>query len=1026
VPFLVPIGAAIAGFGSAVAGTLVAAGLGVAAGGGAFAALAGGLLTSVGAGVASLTGALGIASAISSWSTVALFASSFLSKPKVGIGSAGSQVNLQADPSAGIPCALGRTGTAGKIVHANTSGQSNKNIALYYLLALTAGPLTALESFSASAAPVTFDGSSSGPGTGLAVAPPNYAQAMFLVKTPGLKPDPQAYYPGGVELPWIPEWTGAHKLSGVACAWLTFVYNTKAYPTGMPAPLFVIQGPPCYDPRHDSTFPGGSGAQRWDDETTWAYSTNPFVHALTWCIGRKDNGRLSFGIGAPIDAIDVAAFVEGANVCDENRWTVGGEVLSSDGKWDVLTTILQAGGGEPIKLGGLISAYVRAPRVALGTLVGADLIGDASITGTKRRRDRLNQIIPSYRSETHGWEMVPADPVFVNEYIAADGGLRSKEGNYPLVQDVAQVAQLATYDILDAREFEPIVLPVGPRWQAIKPGDCILIDEPEFGMAQQPVIVQTRELDLLSGKVTLTCRSETTGKHDYALGKTTNPPPIPGLTPVDPSYVSRPDAGTWTAVGTTLQGKDGSAVPAIVVTGAVNDPNVSGVIVEYQLELDAGPPATFGDWVSAEFPSTTRRMEFRSVISGATYHVQVRYRSVRDVEGALVLDLGLVTVGTSISGGVSQIGGQTPQDLIDQLNETTALGLETSEQAEQTANDLLFTNQNLYDSTHLPDGTPLETYVVNGFAAASAGDAYSVTRVDAMGILRPDGRTFQLSDTTLFADASQTWGQYKTSLQASIGANTAAITQEQTTRANADTAFAQQINNLSTTVGGNTASITNLQNSVNGLNAQWVLAVSATGPGYARVAGIKVAANPAVSSIAFQADQIGFTNGTDPNIFPLAVVGGKVIATNFQADDIKAGTITADKIIGGAVTATVVQQGGQQQNFVGGAVEDLRFNYTSDQGGMLSIAVYGELGTTTNAAAGTVFTLYMDGTDAAHIVGTGSIYCPPSWGGTGLSFPCAIQPPKGPHTFVLWHVGTGGSGASRVNRTEVILTELKK
>ena len=39
-------------------------------------------------------------------------------------------------------------------------------------------------------------------------------------------------------------------------------------------------------------------------------------------------------------------------------------------------------------------------------------------------------------------------------------------------------------------------------------------------------------------------------------------------------------------------------------------------------------------------------------------------------------------------------------------------------------------------------------------------------------------------------------------------------------------------------------------------------------------------------------------------MFPLAVVGGKVIATNFQADDIKAGTITADKIVANNISVT--------------------------------------------------------------------------------------------------------------------------
>src|SRR5579864_2900150 len=375
-PFLAPVGAAILG-----AAASFSAGLAGATG---IMGAVGSIVGSAGTFAAGLfgvgaAGAFSITAAISSWSTVAMLSSSFLTKPKVGIGAAGSQVDFQADPNAGIPLMLGRSATAGKVIYANTSGQANKNIALYYLMALTGGPLGAFESLIASDFPVTI-------GTGgLATAPPQFAGAMYLVLTGGLKPDPAAIWPAGVPAAWMPEWTNAHKLSGVACAWWTLIYNTKAYPAGMPKPLFVIRGPPVYDPRADSTFPGGSGPQRWNDPTTWslAGNGNPFLQGLTWAIGRYDNTHLSFGIGAPIEAIDVPAFVEGANVCDANSWFVGGEVLSSDKKWDVLTTILQAGGGEPIKMGGLISCFVRTPKVSLATLVGADAVDTVSITGTK-------------------------------------------------------------------------------------------------------------------------------------------------------------------------------------------------------------------------------------------------------------------------------------------------------------------------------------------------------------------------------------------------------------------------------------------------------------------------------------------------------------------------------------------------------------------------------------------------------------------------------------------------------------------
>ena len=116
-----------------------------------------------------------------------------------------------------------------------------------------------------------------------------------------------------------------------------------------------------------------------------------------------------------------------------------------------------------------------------------------------------------------------------------------------------------------------------------------------------------------------------------------------------------------------------------------NDPNVADVLVDYAYEL---PDLSFGDTATATAPGSTTRIELRALVSGGTYHVTVRYRSVRGVESVFT-DLGLVTAGSLVSAGVTQIGGQTPQELIDQLNETTALGPETADQAEQTAQNLL-------------------------------------------------------------------------------------------------------------------------------------------------------------------------------------------------------------------------------------------------------------------------------------------------------------------------------------------------
>src|SRR5690606_35558858 len=135
------------------------------------------------------------------------------------------------------------------------------------------------------------------------------------------------------------------------------------------------------------------------------------------------------------------------------------------------------GGGRPSRLGARISCVVSAPRVALNVgdpWTGDDLVGQARVTATQPRRERINCIVPRYRSEAHGWKVIPLAPVEVEAYVEADGGRRSREVEYPLVQASEQAAQLAAYDIVDARELGPIVLPSKPRFAHYKPGDCIL------------------------------------------------------------------------------------------------------------------------------------------------------------------------------------------------------------------------------------------------------------------------------------------------------------------------------------------------------------------------------------------------------------------------------------------------------------------------------------------------------------------------------------------------------------------------
>ena len=849
--------------------------------------------------------------------------------PRVG-GDFGTQVDFKADPRGPIPYAIGRTGTAGSMVFAQTAGEKNKYLN-YVTVYSAAGPIDSYESFLVNGTPVTF-GTDGGEG-----ASGYYQNRMWRRQQLGARPETGWLHwtsTGTKDTPGdhygLPaEWTSAHKLSGLAADLWGLQYNTSVYSAGPPRKLAVAKWVKVYDPRLDSTYPGGSGPQRANDEATWAWSENPYIHALTWVIGRHVNGVRVMGLGAPLSAIDMAAFVEGANVADANDWTLGGVVYSTDDKWEVLKAMLQAGAGRPMRLGAKISCLVSTPRTSLATLTGADVVGEAQITGTPSRRTRINTVWPKYREEAQGWEIVATDePVQVAAHVTEDGGkVRSREIEYPLVQSPVQAAQLARYDIENSREFQPVVLPCKPAWMGYKPGDCITVDEPEFGLTAQKMLILRRQRDPATLVTTLTLVSETDGKHAYALGETLSPPATPGLTAYDPNQSTVVASGSWTATGTALVGPDGSTQPAIVFEGECEDPNVTTVIAEWRLSLGGG---TYGDWMSSEHSPQIQRIEARGLLPASDYHCRIRYRTALKAEGLTGLDLGIKTTG-ALSTSAGMINGITAAQLTADLAYVTEQGRQLNQAVLEGFNRLLDERLRTYQAT-LHKGQPVKKILIDEDTDWTDGDVSVFGRFNLLGAVTPDGGAFVLDETTVQVSATETLGQFKTAVTAAQAANaaailseasarasadsaiasdvsavvaqtntnTAAIATEVTARTNADSALASSLSTVSTTVDGHTASITTLQTSVDGISAEWVLALNANG----RVAGIKAAVGASVSTLAFQADQIAFSNGAD-NYFPLSIVGGEVVATNFRVDKVVADSIVTSSILGGAVTTQV-------------------------------------------------------------------------------------------------------------------------
>lgn len=645
-----------------------------------------------------LTFSEGLGAGISAWATAGAVLDLATSKPKLSQGN-GTPTQFKADSNAPVPVLIGLTGSGGNIIYQTTSGGSNKHGASgnQYLTTCAVlsglGPIDSFQQFKANQTVITFDtGGRQGANNG-------YIPALYLPGRNNPYPTPfynNGSYAGGSNTQYngkmwmntslgpisgatfqpapfdtnaaLTEWDNSKSLAGFAAAFWTCVYDTGAYAGGLPKPLWTVKGIKLYDPRLDSTYPGGAGPQRWTDRTTWTWSANPYIHALNYALGFwlpdpniSGNKLLFAGIGAPWAGVDVAAFVAGANIADANAWQVNGQWTTADDKFSVLALLLQAGGGQPVDNGGIISCTVSTPQTSIG-VIGIDDLADGSVTvdTTASVRNRINRVFPKYREPNADYEFVqPTQPVTVQAYVNLDGRVRSKELNYEFVTSVNQACQLAAYDLVNSREGVVATLPCKLRWAQNRPGDCLTVNLPDAGLSFVKMRIEKRVVDWKTGVVTLSMRSETDSKHAYALGLTGVAPATATITGADPSLVTAPISGQWAGAATTLtDATSGEQVNVIRVTGSASD-NVfaAQVVVQYR-------PVGASAWSSRVVPANTTQVDIQ--VGAGVYQVGVFYVTGLGASNpAAYLDLGQVTIApmnAALIGGLS--GGQVNNALV--------------------------------------------------------------------------------------------------------------------------------------------------------------------------------------------------------------------------------------------------------------------------------------------------------------------------------------------------------------------------
>lgn len=457
-------------------------------------------------------GGQAIAAIATAVSAVSSISAQVLAKPPAARGQITERIIGANNP---LPYLMGRSYSGGVQVHDVGYGGEVNGVDNPYRFLVTvhscAGPVEQIESTLANFSQVTFSGTAA---TGY------YNDYWWRDTQLGARPEADALAPN---FAGAPRWGASYKLSGFCAVGHTFKWSKKGKRfAGGQLPILgeIVRGVKVYDPRLDSTYPGGSGSQRINNEATWAYSRNPALHALTYAYGRYVNGVKVFGVDLGSASIDLSSAVAWANVCDANGWSCDGTIYEPGNKWENLKRICQSGGAQPVLIGGVLRFDYQAPRTALATITRDDLASGPLRDSLGRGwKDRHNTIVPRYRSENHQWEYVQSDAVSVPAFVTEDGEIKRDEIQYDLVTNKDQAAELATYELYQRRELGPINFPLKPHFRSYDPGDCFTLSA-DLSPNGQPikVVMRSRSVDVAGGIISCTFETENDTKHVDALG----------------------------------------------------------------------------------------------------------------------------------------------------------------------------------------------------------------------------------------------------------------------------------------------------------------------------------------------------------------------------------------------------------------------------------------------------------------------------------------------------------------------------
>lgn len=412
--------------------------------------------------------------------------------PEIDTGGASRQLaenlSIYASATAVRAVPFGRVGVAGQILfRENIKNNGDTPDELLLILGLAGYPATSLEKFWFNEE-LVFDGdSTTGPG---AITSGVFADDLWVWFRTG--EEVTAAFPeiAALSTSWDAR---VRKLRGIPSIGIRIKITEKV--EGRLQPLAQIKGAKLYDPRLDSTIPGGSGAHRFADPATWEFSVNPKLAELIYLRGAEVESTRIFGMGKAAAAIDLENFASEASICEEQIDVVGGGtidrytcngllILSSNHKTNLLR-LLSASAGTMDASGGIYRTFAGAWKASSMTLTESDI--DGAPTEIQLQIDQsaeVNVISGSFADPADMW-VVKEYPELTDSASIALFGENSKKLDLPFTIDHRMAQRISKIQMLRLNAKRAFNANYWLRAASLQPGDIVTQTYVRYGITSE-------------------------------------------------------------------------------------------------------------------------------------------------------------------------------------------------------------------------------------------------------------------------------------------------------------------------------------------------------------------------------------------------------------------------------------------------------------------------------------------------------------------------------------------------------------